>query len=81
MKQNLIFIAEKLGLLACVIFMMTAFGHLLHTELDRKYNDAFVHYFFIWFSFGCLLFLLFVAFYIAHLIATRDYKVNKPSKF
>ena len=74
MKQNLIFIAEKLGLLACVIFMITAFGHLLQTELDKKYTDAFMHYFFIWFSFGCILFLIFAAFYVAHLIAVRDYK-------
>jgi cytochrome oxidase assembly protein ShyY1 len=81
MKKNLIFIAEKLGLLACVIFMMTSFGRLLHTELDAKWTNAFMHYFFVWFSFGCLLVLLFVAFYLAHEIAVRDYKINKPSKF
>jgi hypothetical protein len=74
MKKNLIFIVEKLGLLACVIFMMTAFGRLLHTELDRKWHDAFHHYFYVWFSFACVLFLLFAAFYLAHQIATRDYK-------
>ena len=81
MKKNLIFLAEKLGLLACVIFMMTAFGHLLQMELDRKYTDAFHHYFYIWFSFGSLLVLIFAAFYLAHEIAVRDYRVNKPEKF
>ena len=80
MKQNLIFIAEKLGLLACVIFVMTAFGRLLHTELDRKYTDAFAHYFYIWFSFFSILFLIFVAFYIAHLLATRQYRKNQNKK-
>lgn len=80
MKENLIFIAEKLGLLACVIFIMTAFGHLLHMELDRKYTDAFHHYFYVWFSFGCILVLIFVAFYIAHLMATRQYRKNKHIK-
>ena len=77
MKENLIFIAEKLGLLACVIFMITAFGHLLHMELDRKYTDAFHHYFYVWFSFACLLFLIFAAFYLAHEIAVREYRKTK----
>jgi hypothetical protein len=77
MKQNLIFLAEKLGLLTCIILMMTVFGHLLHMELDRKWHDAFHHYFYIWFSFGSLLFLLFAAFYVAHQIATRDYRIKK----
>lgn len=77
MKKNLIFLAEKLGLLACVIFMMTAFGHLLHMELDRKWHDAFHHYFYVWFSFACLLFLIFVAFYLAHEIAVRQYRKTK----
>ncbi len=81
MKKNLIFIAEKLGLLACVLFIITAFGHLLKMELDRKYTDAFMHWFYVWFSFGCILVLIFVAFYLAHEIAVRDYKINKPSKF
>jgi hypothetical protein len=77
MKQNLTFLAEKLGLLTCIILMMTTFGHLLHMELDRKWHDAFHHYFYIWFSFGSLLFLLFAAFYVAHQIATRDYRIKK----
>jgi hypothetical protein len=81
MKKNLIFITEKLGLLACVIFMMTAFGRLLHTELDRKYNDAFHHWFYIWFSLGAILFLIFVAFYLVNRLATNDYSTNKPEKF
>jgi len=77
MKKNLIFLAEKLGLLGCIILMMTVFGHLLHMELDRKWHDAFHHYFYVWFSFACVLFLLFAAFYVAHLIAARDYKIKK----
>ena len=77
MKKNLIFLVEKLGLLACVFGAMTAFGRLLHMELDRKWNDAFHHYFYIWFSFGSLLFLIFIAFYLAHQIAVRDYKKIK----
>lgn len=83
MKKNLGFLVEKLGLLACVIFVMTAFGRLVQMELDRRYTDAFLHYFYIWFSFGCLLFLIFVAFYIAHQIAVRDYKKKDdyPTKY
>lgn len=81
MKKNLIFLVEKLGLLACVIGLIATFGQLLQIELDKKWHNAFHHYFYVWFSFGSLLFLLFVAFYLAHEIAVRDYKVNKPKKF
>ena len=80
MKKNLGFLVEKLGLLAVVIFMMTAFGRLLQMELDRRYTDAFLHYFYIWFSFFSILFLIFVAFYIAHLLATRQYRKTNKTK-
>ena len=77
MKQNLIFLAEKLGLLACTIFVTSVFGRLLHLELDRKYSDASLHYMFIIVFFTCILFLIFAAFYLAHEIAVRDYKIKK----
>ena len=79
MKKNIIFVAGKLFLLALVIGMTSAFGRILQLELGRKYTDAGFHYLFIIVFASCVLFLLFIAFYLAHQIAARDYKyfINK----
>ena len=80
MKKNILFLIEKLGVLACVIFMASAFGQILHKELDRHYTDASLHYMFIIIFFSCVIFLIFVAFYVTHLIASRDYKYYSKKK-
>jgi hypothetical protein len=80
MKKNMYFVAGKLIMLSLVIGMAATLGRVLHIELDKPHRDAFAHWFFTLFFFGCVLFLIFIAFYVAHLIATRDYKYHSKKK-